>query len=221
MESFRNFWHVWGPWICISLIPTIITGLSVSPATTKAVPVIQKIWDVLKTFLDIFSVATFRDAPGTFQLPLRLGRLFVKKKEEKKEPPVTPSIPTGVIVLFLALSLPQTGCCKLFGMCGGTDQVLIDCTSQAVVSTGPKILYLVKDVLTGKGEDWSTKIWDLIKQFGRDAVACAMQKGGQELLTSVPPGGGELTPEQVTAFEGERRARQFTIEQKWQFKKSE
>ena len=217
MQSLRTFWSTWGPWISLSLIPTIITGLSVSPKTSDAVPIIQKIWDVIKKFLDIFSVATFKDKPGTFQLPLKLGKLF-----EKKSPLPLPPPPTATWLIFiLALSLPQTGCCKLFGMCGGTDQVLIDCTSQAVVSTGPKVLYLVKDILTGKGDGWSAKIWDLIKQFGRDAVACAMQKVGQELLASVPPGGGELTPEQVTAFEGERRVRQFTIEQKWQFKKSE
>jgi hypothetical protein len=210
MESFRNFWHVWGPWISLSLIPTIITGLSVSPKTSKAVPFIQKAWDALKSFLDMFSVATFKDKPGTFQLPLKAYKLF-----EKKTPPTAPT----AIILILALSIPGAGCCKLFGDCGtGVKQDIIDCTSQAALTNAPQLLPIVKDILTGKTDGWAGRIWDLIKEFGRDAVACAMQQVGQDLLASVPPGGGTPTPEQATALEGADRARQFTAEQKWQFK---
>jgi hypothetical protein len=207
MQSFRTFWATWGPWICLSLIPTIITGLSVSPKTAKAVPIIQKVWDALKSFLDMFSVATFKDKAGTFQLPLKLGKLFTKNN--------TP--PTVGLILIMALTLPQTGCCKLFGMCDGTDQALVDCASQAALTNAPQLLPIVKGILTGQSEGWMGKIWDLIKEFGRDAVACAMQQVGQDLLASVPPG-GEPTPDQATALEGANRARQFSAEQKWQFK---
>jgi hypothetical protein len=102
-------------------------------------------------------------------------------------------------------------------MCGGTDQALIDCASQSAISQAPQLLPIIKDILTGKGDDWSAKIWDLLKKFGRDAVACAMQQVERDLFASIPAGGVK-TPEHEVALTGVSRSRQFTAEQKWEFK---
>lgn len=49
--------------ILLSLIPTIITGLTVAPKTRGAIT-----W--VRAFAAFFSIVTHRDEPGTFKLPL-------------------------------------------------------------------------------------------------------------------------------------------------------
>jgi len=218
-------WVHYSPWLVTAFLPSIIAGLMISPKTQKAAGKVQWVLDVLKKLIGFLSVATFKDEPGTFKLPFYAGALLVKKTEEPKvetkDPPATPPVAAGLI-LILALSLPQSGCCKLFGVCGdGPGQDIIDCTTQAAMTNAPQLLPIIKDILTGQGDGWSKKIWDLIKEFGRDAVACAMQQVGQDLLMSVPPSGQAATPEQAAALEGVKRSRQFTADQKWQFKPSE
>jgi len=225
-EALVWFWAHYGNWIVVAFLPSIIAGLMISPQTQKAGSVLQKILDIIKKIIGFFSVLTHKDEPGTFKLPFYAGKLFVKKMDSIEEPKIKkipPAIPpaAGLLLLILTLALPQTGCCKLFGMCDGTDQSLIDCASQAAMAKAPQLLPIIKDILTGKGDGWSGRIWALIKEFGKDAVACAMQQVSQDLLTSVPPGGTEPTPEQAAALEGVKRARQFSAEQKWQFKQTD
>jgi hypothetical protein len=201
-------WVHYSPWLVASLLPSLIAGLVISPKTEKAASVLQKILDILKKIIGFFSILTHKNDPGTFQLPFYLGKL--------KKPKVVP--PAATILLIICVSLPQLSCCKVFGLCGDTAKDLIDCAKEAIVSKTPHLIPIVKDILTGSG-DWKTSLFDLIKEWGKDAVACAMQQVGQDLLASVPPGAEPSTPEQSAALEGVKRKREFEADQKWQFKK--
>jgi len=164
-EKFAEFWQVWGPFIGTSLIPTLIVGLSVSPATAEAKNNVEKVWNVVKKVLDFLSVATHKDKPGTFQLPLKLG-VLAKKKE------VPPAL-----LLILALSIPatQSGCSWLKGTGQEMKSTAIDCSVQAAQDGARNLVPAIIGILTGGSVNWKDQVQVFVKEFGRDATACAVQ----------------------------------------------
>lgn len=82
LDGIGEFWVSYGQWIGLALIPTVITGLTISAKTAKAAPVVQKIWDGIKIFMDFLSVVTHKDKMGTFKLPMQTS---AKKDEKVKE----------------------------------------------------------------------------------------------------------------------------------------
>ncbi len=82
LENISEFWANYGGWIGLALIPTLITGLTISAKTAKAAPIVQKVWDGLKIIMDFLSVVTHKDKMGTFKLPLTTSE---KKDEKVKE----------------------------------------------------------------------------------------------------------------------------------------
>ena len=85
LEHINAFWAAYGEWITVALIPTIVAGLTISPSTKEAAGWVQKIWNGIKTVMNFLSVLTHKDQAGTFQLPLKLGKVLPKKKEESVE----------------------------------------------------------------------------------------------------------------------------------------
>lgn len=70
MDKALLVWHwfqIVAPWLVVSLLPSLITGLSSFPKASGAV-------SVLKQVLAALSVLTHADSPGTFKAPLMPSR---------------------------------------------------------------------------------------------------------------------------------------------------
>lgn len=214
MDKLSDFWAEWGPWISFALIPTIITGLSVSPKTEKAAGTVQKIWNTVKKFLDVLSVAKFKDAPGTFQAPLKVTKLAPKKKNpESKSGPGC-----AALVLLLGLSAMQPACSQIKNAGSEAADVVFDCTVAAVQSSAAQLLPAIVAILTGSAPNWKQMLEAFTKEFGSDAVACALQNAASELQGRVSATGtGEPTPESQAAMEGVVRARTYVDGKGWKY----
>jgi hypothetical protein len=183
MVSFRHFWSEWGPFIAVYLIPTIITGLSVSPKTQEAAGWVAKIWGFVKKILAIFSVATFKDEPGTFQVPVANKNLKAMVKKGGK----------GAVSLLLigGLILSQSGCCTWTGTCeskaGKIVTEVVNCAKESIKSQAFHLLPAVAAIITGGAPNWKDQL-DSLKAMGWEALACALSQVSQELLAmSNPP----------------------------------
>ena len=135
ITTLTAFWTAWGPWITMFLVPTLLTGLSVSPKTKQAHTVVEKAWNGLKTVLQYLSIATFKDQPGTFQLPLKMGAL-VKKAAKNPDPPGGPGACAALIIAVSLGSLMNLSACHWWqGETGQqVKQGMIDCGKQAVMT---------------------------------------------------------------------------------------
>jgi hypothetical protein len=96
-----------------------------------------------------------------------------------------------LIVPLFCLSL--SSCCVFRGDCqskpGQIATLVVDCTLAAVKATATEILPAVIALITSSGTDWS-KMLDLLKQAGLDALSCSLQQAGQEVqnMTALGPG---------------------------------
>lgn len=204
-EKFAEFWEVWGPFVATSLIPTIIVGLSVSPKTAEAKTLVEKIWNFIKQGLEYLSIATPKDKPGTFQLPLKLGELSKKKTD----------VSTTILMVFV-LSVPiQGGCSWLKGTGQEVKAVVIDCSVTSVQDNARNLIPALVGILKGAAVNWKEQVKLFVKEFGRDATACALQVALQRLNAPIAAE-AEENPEAVR-IESVKRAGQYINEQKWQF----
>ena len=205
-SNFAEFWETWGPFIGTALIPTIIMGLSVSPKTAEAKHWAEKIWNLVKQALDFLSVATPKDKPGTFQLPFKAG-VLLKKKDA---PPV--------LILIFALSIPmhQSGCAWLKQSGSTAKDVAIDCSVESVKDNARALVPAIIGIITGGAVNWKDQVKVFVKEFGRDATACAMQAALQRLNDPVASEPNE-DPE-ATRIEATKRADEYIIENRWGYK---
>lgn len=213
--AFAAFWQTWGPFISTSLIPTIIVGLSVSPKTSEASGVVQKVWNTVKHVLDFLSVATHKDKPGTFQLPFKLNAV-VAKKDDGEGPPSPPAATTTALLLIFAFSVPQSGCAWLKNAGTEAKSTAIDCSISSVQENAQALVPAVIGILTGGSVNWKDQVKLFVKGFGRDATACAMQTALKRLNDPVASEPVVEDPEAVRA-ESAKRADQFIDEQRWDF----
>lgn len=214
INKFSEFWIEWGPWIGLALIPTVITGLSLSPRTEKAAGVVKKIWEYTKKLLDVLSVVTFKDKSGTFQLPLKVTKLAPKnKKSGDKSGPGC-----AAMILIIGLSATQPSCSWFKDAGSKAADVSFDCTIAAVQSNAAHLLPAVMAILTGKAPNWKQMLEAFTKELGADAVACALQEAAIELQGRVAlTGSGEPTPESQAAMDGAVRARTFVDMKGWKY----
>ncbi len=216
IKALSNFWRDWGPWITVSLIPTIITGLSLSPRTAPAATAVQKVWDSIKKILDFLSVAKFKDAPGTFQLPLKMGKVAHTVKLKMAGPAKKPPASSGVALLLIATLVHASSGCAWIHSTGkqiGSDA--IDCAVEAVRSNAAHLLPIVKAIITGEAPNWAEMLTAFVKEFGRDAVACALQQASSDIQASSPAAGTATGDAQL---QGLTKARTYIDDQKWSFK---
>ena len=115
LTAIWNFWTTWSPWIGASLIPSIITGLALAPKLAADASFVQTIWDWVKKAMEVLSVVTHKDQPGTFKMPLKLGKLLTKK-----------TVPPAAILL-LAIGLGTHGCSWLSSETKKAGTGLLDC----------------------------------------------------------------------------------------------
>jgi hypothetical protein len=212
MHKFGEFWGAWGPWISIGLIPTIIAGLSISPKTRPSAGTVEKIWNVFKQFLSALSLLTFKDQPGTFQAPLKLGKLRRKKVKESGETKsgggTDPGCAAGILLLLVLTVTPiLPGCCALTGSCKEGDTAgqiatgVIDCAKEAIKSQAAHLLPTIMAILVGGAPNWQAQL-DSLKAMGIDAGACALATASTQLLAlSVPDPNEGMTagPEKLKA----------------------
>lgn len=216
MSAVQSFFATWGPWLTLSLIPTIITGLSVMPSTQPVASFLQKVLDILKQILAYLSLVTFKDQDGTFQLPLiggyrthqevkmlRLSYVAAMKMAEANKIGLPLPPPGPLVCLALALALGISGCCAWSGTCKTDDTAgqiathAIDCGKAAIQSQIAHLLPIVAAILTGGSPNWQDEL-DSLKAGGVDALACALANAAQEFqqLADNPPSGltgGQLT----------------------------
>lgn len=246
-EKWNWFWEAYGPWIGAALIPTIITGLSLSPKTEKAIPWINKAWDAFKKLMDVLSVLSHKDKLGTFQAPLNVKKLVeptvdqkakelnkltdrreeVKKelaivaKQEDKDPPKPDVGPLGpVAALFLVVALAsQPGCSWWNSDTGkGIRQDTIDCTLESVKANAASLLPTIMAILTGDFSNWKQQITAIAKEFGADATACALRAASERLQDAIVPTAPANDEGNADAQEAILKAKSYANEQGWKYK---
>lgn len=217
--EFSEFWAAWGPWISITLIPTLITGLSMSPRTKKAASVLSKLWTNSKVVLEVFSLATHKDQPGTFKLPFQSARKKTKKSDSDSDGGASSGACAAVFILAIS-SLPQAGCSWFQGdTIKNIGTGAINCTVQAIQSNARSLLPTVLAILTGKKVDWKNQLEDVGKEAGRDVLGCALVIASQELIMSVPASGSgaELDAAVQNAQRGVLKASEYINDKNWTF----
>jgi hypothetical protein len=210
-ENFAAFWEVWGPFIATSLIPTIITGLSVSAKTAEAKNAVEKIWNSVKQALDFLSVATHKDKEGTFQAPFKLGVLAKKMAAKKDEVP-------PALLIFFALSVPAThnGCSWLKQTGSEAKNTAIDCSVESVKDGARSLVPAIVGILMGGAGNWRDQVEVFTEKFGRDATACALQTALQRLndpIASEPDEDPEASRREAAV-----KAGMLIDEQRWSYK---
>lgn len=207
-QAFLDFWALYGPWIATALIPTIVTGLSLSPKTAPGAPFVQKIWDKIKMVMDFLSVLTHKDKPGTFQLPLKVGKVISKSDNGSSGPAA------ALVFVVLFGSLYQVNCDWITSGAKEGGKIAIDCTVKSASEKAGDLLPAVMAILYG-ADSWKEQLSALGKDFGRDALACAIALAEERLFGQIPPQGmGDLENPDVVAF---NRAREYTRSQDWVF----
>ncbi len=176
LAAIAAWWVHWGPWIGASLIPTIITGLSLAPKLAPEAAWIQKAWDFVKTAMGYLSVVTPKDVPGTFQLPLKLGKVLKK----------TPTGPAVGLVLVIFFSGSQMSCAWTKHEATVVENNIIDCANaekSVIESSGQSLILTVLDIgmqvyqAAPQGADALADLaTKLIKQYGEPIVACVFDK---------------------------------------------
>jgi hypothetical protein len=163
-----TFLATYWPWIMTALIPTLITGLSLSPKTAPEAAWLQKAWDYLKKFMNVFSVATHKDESGTFKLPLHLGKLLKKKM-----------VPPAVLII-LGIGVHH-GCATMSAGLKKAGSIAADCTIQAVKDQEKDLVPVL--AAAAEGTSLATIATSLAGAFTEDAMACAA-KDAKTLLAS-------------------------------------
>lgn len=123
------------PWVQAALIPTIIVGLSLTPKTEGAVPVLQKIGNYIKQFLYILSVSGYKDENRGLKVPL------YHYTHVRTAPKSSGGPGCAALVLVLAASLMSVSGCSCWTQqqkmntpaCVIARQV-VSCTGNAVMS---------------------------------------------------------------------------------------
>jgi hypothetical protein len=198
MEHLSAFWLSYGSWIGVALIPTIISGLTISPKTADGAPIVQKVWDMIKMVMSVLSILTHKDQPGTFQAPLKMGRLV------KKAPPTT----LAAVVLLFAFSSSQVNCAWWDKHGQQVEDVAINCGTTAIHDAAMHLLPAVLAIVSGGSINWNEQLNAFAKQFGQDSVACALEFASNKLMAEAPMGVGYGSSE---SMEGVNRARSYMV----------
>lgn len=205
LENLSAFWAEYGLYINAAVIPTIITGLTLSPKTAKAAGWVPKIWDGIKRVMDFLSVLTHKDKPGTFQLPLKANKLLEKK---------TDAGPAAGLILVVLIS-SQASCGALSS--ATKDEVkrqVFDCAMESAQSKARPLVLTMLGVLTGASDDtWKKQTKTLAKEFGTEAVACATRYAMEKITNPVQ---SEEDPEQLK-LTAVARMRALHLEEGWDY----
>lgn len=171
LDNINSFWVTYGPWIGASLIPTIMTGLTLSAKTADAASAVEKIWGYIKQVMNFLSWATHKDVPGTFQAPLKLGKL-------RKKPT------TGAALLLVFLLSPNSGCSWFKSGTSAIASDIIDCAKaegqslkdgRSLIVLALDIAAKISSVIKGGESALETAVTDLIKEYGEPIVACVLR----------------------------------------------
>jgi hypothetical protein len=213
MHAIGEFLKVWGPWITLSLIPTLIVGLSKSPKTRGIV-------DVLKYILQFLSVVTPVDHPGTFKLPLTASAKLPPKVGGKMPGtgPLVTLILAGSLLASATLS-GNAGCSWITSIGKGSKEGVINCGVEAVMSDAANLIATVKAIITGGAINWKDQL-NALKALGEDALACALYVVGDELqMDSTPPVAMTDAPEKAkaraVAGQGAKKVKIYLSEKGW------
>lgn len=156
--TLLTIWNVFqkiAPWIIVSFLPSLITGLTLFPQLAPEAAFLQKVLVGIQRALNFFSITTHKDEVGTFKLPLKLSKL-----------------PNGATTVVLALSLVGVliGC----GVVSTTGQAALDCGKQAVQAEIMNLVPAVTAILNGSPADWEAQL-NALESVGEDALLCTVE----------------------------------------------
>ena len=125
-----DFWRAYSSLLFV-MLPSIIVAL-----TKVQTPEANKVAGWLKYALNLLSIFTHKDSPGTLKMPLTQSQpASVCDNGLPPTPPADPTVPITGIALILALSVTlgvtTSGCCALTRTC--KNHVIndtIDCTAR-------------------------------------------------------------------------------------------
>lgn len=208
MDKVLETAKIWLP-ILVVVLSSIITGLSKMPEASGVV-------NVLKMILQLFSVLTPKDAPGTLKMPLKVMK-HPGKKEDRTTPPGPPA---AVMILLLAsgVLLSTNGCSWLGSVAGsGAGQSVINCAVEAVAGKAAELVATVRAIVTGGAVNWKEQL-EALKSIGEDALACALHNVADDLTRESLPAATdppETKKMKATAGGGAQKAKLFLKEKGW------
>lgn len=121
--------------------------------------------------------------------------------------------PTFLFAAFLSTAV--TSCSGLQNAGGEIKSVVIDCGTQAIQSSVGQLWPVIQAVLTGDAPDWRKMLLGLASEFGRDAVACALEHTSVIIGENAPA--HAPAPARAQAARAKERAKTFEAEQGWTF----
>jgi hypothetical protein len=90
----------------------------------------------------------------------------------------------ALLLIVPLFCLTISSCCVFRGDCkdkpGQIATLVIDCALEAVKTQAAELLPAVIAIITSGGTNWMVLL-DALKGMGIDALACALQQGGQEV----------------------------------------
>ncbi len=148
------------PYLVGVAIPSAIAALSKVPKSDGFIAFLLK----ASRFL---GVLTFSNEPGTVKAPLGLGKVVDGLKAAAKGNPALALVLVGLTAF--------SGCAAYAAFRNNHPTVakVLDCTSNAVLSSLPAIAGDILAALTGSQPDWSA-LTALEEKHGMDAVGCAV-----------------------------------------------
>ena len=201
-----TFFSTYWPWIVTALIPTLITGLSLSPKTAPEAAWLQKALDYLKKVLSVFSVATFKDQVGTFKLPLFLDKII------KKVPPSA-----VILAIFLGASLSCAGVQKDIKTAAG---VVATCSGSAAKQTASGLVPVIEAAAQQDGDILTNVVEGLLKVFTGDVVACSVKDAKADLIAKLPAGKSmdAASPSEFKAVAAPNKLAKLIRDKQWSYK---
>lgn len=177
--SFLHTFNIVAPWLVLAGLPSIITALTAYP---KAGGVVK----VLKTVLNVLSVLTHHDSPGTMKSPLTMSK-----------PPT--DVATSLVVNRVALLLPffipllflHTGCGTLSLSTRAFGTAYGQCMKDKGLAVVPAVEQAGLSILAG-GTSQQGVVDDLEALAGRatvDGVTCLVSSWLSQRGTALNPSG--------------------------------
>lgn len=214
-NAIGSFWASYGTWVGIALIPTIITGLSMSPTLAADAPWVTKIWDMIKVIMGVFSVATPKDTVGTFQLPLKLSKVKKVGVMFKKTPPPSTGAMAMFTIVFLSAYMTVvdlSGCAWFKSEAKTAGNIVLNCTEIAGKDavTVDNLAKVIAEASTGSSI--TDIVTSFITQFGEQIAGCAASKADQLLAMKMSVGSGEVNE---TTILGHNNLQSVMATHKW------
>jgi hypothetical protein len=197
LQLLPTIWHAFQaitPWLVVSLIPSLIVGLTPYPKAAEAVA-------VLKTILNFLSVLTHSDSPGTFKAPFTMSPPPTGMPPDATSGPTTgaaspvasmgPPVAAGaaLAVLFAMAMIPGCGASAAQWKATGIDEA--KCAAPAIAGALlDGLIDLLDDASANESPDYQKIGEQLAQKYGPRTALCAVRVAWQHLGDPPTPDAG-------------------------------